>query len=152
MIVRIVNQQKAMVIASKQVKALANEVVALEKRNCDELAIHFLNKKKSGVLHQQYFQDPSPTDCLSFPIDIEKTNKSEYCLLGDVFVCPEVAIEYAAAHGKNPYEELSLYIVHGILHLIGYDDLDPKDRACMRIAERKHMKNLKKKQLVMSHD
>lgn len=143
MFVQVVNKQKALPFSSRQVKALVNEIVFFEKKAYDEVAIHFINKRVSSQMHQQYFQDPSPTDCLSFPIDMEHESKDSYKMLGDVFVCPEVAIEYAQKNNCDPYEELSLYVVHGVLHLMGYDDLDPVDRKKMRGAERRHMKHLK---------
>ena len=68
-----------------------------------------------------------------------------YTILGDVFVCPETAVDYANTHDLAPYHELSLYIVHGLLHLMGYDDILEEDRNEMRKAEEKHMKHLKKK-------
>ena len=47
-------------------------------------------------------------------------------------------------HGVDPWDELTLYIIHGLLHLMGYDDLNPKDKRKMRRAEAKHMHKIKK--------
>jgi probable rRNA maturation factor len=97
-------------------------------------------------LHKEYFNDPTPTDCISFPIDNEEDG---YKLMGDVVVCPLVAKTYARTKKLDVGEELSLYIVHGLLHLIGYDDIDSRDRKVMRSAERRHLKNLRAKKLCL---
>ncbi len=68
---------------------------------------------------------------MSFPLEAITTPS----ILGEVFVCPKVAIQYAQTHGLNPYEEASRYLVHSILHLIGYDDLEPSAKKNMRRKE-----------------
>ena len=119
--------------------ALVQEVVALEKRSYSEVSIHFIGETAMKRLHQQYFHDSSLTDCISFPVDCESQS---YRLLGDVFVCPRVALAYALKNQGDPYSELSLYIVHGLLHLMGYDDIKEKDRKRMRAAEERQMRHL----------
>ena len=100
---------------------------------------------------RRYLDDPSVTDCISFPMDSDQqSDPSSYRLLGDVFICPQVAKNYASRVGGDSYRELSLYLVHGLLHLIGYDDIKEKDRRAMRAAEERHMRNLHKKQLILS--
>jgi probable rRNA maturation factor len=74
----------------------------------------------------------------------DEEDPSDYCLLGDIFVCPKTAIKYAADHNGDPYEETTLYVVHGMLHLFGYDDIEEDDIVEMRAAEHRHMSNLKK--------
>ena len=83
-------------------------------------------------MHNEFFNDPSPTDCMSFPIDTEED--AEDCYLGDIVVCPAAALKYA-----DPYRETTLYILHGLLHLLGYDDIQPQDRKKMRRAEKTYM-------------
>jgi probable rRNA maturation factor len=72
-------------------------------------------------------------------------------VLGEVFVCPKTAIDFSEKHGKDVYEETSLYLVHGILHLLGYDDIDPKDRIKMRKKERYCMSFLKENNLALKN-
>lgn len=129
--VRIANQQKDLALVSSAARKIAHVVLDLEKSNCRELTIYFVSERRICGLHQMYFADPSPTDCISFPIDSE--------ILGDVFVCPKTAIEYAKKHNSDIYEEVALYIIHGILHLLGFDDLTPSDRRIMRKKEKKCM-------------
>lgn len=105
-----------------------------ESASCIE--IQFLSDRQTRRLHKQFFSDPSSTDCMSFPID-EVPDGSGYRHLGDVVVCPATALSCAKGKPSVFWEELSLYIVHGILHLLGYDDTTPMKRARMRRQEQR---------------
>ena len=72
---------------------------------------------------------------MSFPLDPSGTASSVPTVLGEVFVCPRVAITYAHAHDLDPYAETTRYLIHGILHLLGYDDLTPREKQVMRRKE-----------------
>ncbi len=117
-------------------------VLAAEKQPFDEVALHFVSAPVICKMHNEFFGDPTITDCISFPMD--KESQAGFCYLGDVFVCPKQALLYAEENGQDPYREITLYIVHGLLHLIGYDDIDAKDRTIMRAKEQKYMKLLEK--------
>lgn len=149
MIVNIFDQQSALPLSHRPIEQAVQAVLAFEERVCDEVAIHFVDTLSISRLHHHYFNDPSPTDCISFPID-EGKELSPYSVLGEVFICPEVAIKYAQKHEKDPYEETTLYLVHGLLHLLGYDDLNSEERKVMKQAERDHMRNLKKLHLLLT--
>lgn len=136
--ISVYNQQKDLPIKKAWVKVLALELLRFLKLTPDELSIYFITEKKSKELHKTYFEDPTPTDCMSFPLD------ENY--LGDIFICPKVALEYAKKRSLDPYREVSLYLIHGVLHLIGYDDLTKKDRAKMRRKEKDCLKHLDKVQ------
>jgi probable rRNA maturation factor len=140
--ITVYNKQKDLAISSHAVKNIVRAILALEKQACDEVAIHFVTTKAISLLHEEYFNDPSTTDCISFPMDEE--SEMGYRVLGEVFVCPETAINYAQRHKSDAHDECMLYIVHGLLHLMGYDDLEPCLKASMRRAEKKHMVQLKK--------
>jgi probable rRNA maturation factor len=131
------NDQNALDVPFVFVQELALSVFkTLEQALPDELIIHLVDKKAITKLHGDFFDDPTPTDCISFPLDDPNENESAgYLLLGEIFVCPEVAIEYSSLHNKNPIQETALYIIHGILHLLGYDDIEDTDRLEMRSME-----------------
>ena len=93
--------------------------------SCDEIGLYFVTKKQIGQLHAQFFQDPTPTDCITFPLDQD--------FLGEIFVCPKVAQEYDPYH---PHLEATLYIIHGILHLLGFNDIEQKERDKMKRKQR----------------
>lgn len=143
----VINNQKSLSINASHVKRIVKTVIAFENKKFDEAAIYFVDKDKISEMHAQFFNDPSPTDCLSFPIDNDENEG--YLVLGDSFICPQTAIEYAAAHNADPYEEVTLYIVHCLLHLMGYDDISLKDQKKMRAAESRHMEHLQELNLYL---
>lgn len=140
------NRQADFAFSLESVPPLVKAVLKAEKVDCDEVAIHFVSTEEISQLHNQFFGDPKPTDCISFPLE----TKAGYRLLGDVFVCPKVAVDYASKHRKDPHQELTLYVIHGLLHLIGYDDLEKEDRKAMRAAERRLMKKIHDATLILA--
>lgn len=101
------------------------------------MAIHFVGKRKIKNLHHQFFSDPTCTDCITFPY-------GEDPLSGEVFICPEVGAEYIQKHGGTLEDEITLYVIHGYLHLLGYDDQTPSQKKEMRLQEKKWMDFLAK--------
>lgn len=86
---------------------------------------------------------------MSFPID-ETPDGRGHRHLGDVLVCPATA--YARSRGSPDlfWKELTLYIVHGLFHLLGDDDTTPKARTAMRKHERRAMAEAKRRGVVLS--
>ena len=150
------NSQKELSITpiKQKIVQIAASVVALErnKTSYNKVNLYFVSDAKMRKIHNEFFNDPSSTDCISFPLDDPEDPLSELSLggkiLGEIFVCPKTAIEYAAKHKKNPYDELALYIVHGLLHLLGYDDIAKDERKKMRKAEKKHLQILTSKGII----
>ena len=149
-IVNVIDQQSDLQISLDQVENIAKQVIEDEGQKCDEVNIYFVDTEAISDLHNQFFNDPSPTDCISFPIDDEENQMLPYRILGEVFVCPATAIEYAKKNQKDPLEETTLYIVHGLLHLMGYDDLNGEDRKIMQKSQTAHMRKLKKLRLQLT--
>lgn len=143
MLIRICNSQRKFPIDTQEIESVVEKTLQLENIQTDEVTVHFVSKKKITELHDEFFDDPTPTDCISFPID--EADEIGYNVLGEIFVCPEVAREYALQHGNDAQAELKLYVIHGLLHLIGYDDIDPKDRKVMRQKEKAVIDHLFKK-------
>lgn len=95
-----------------------------------ELSLVLLDAAAMGRLHAQFLGDPAPTDVITFDGDPDAGTAGEIC------VCVDVALEYARNHGLDFAAELTLYLVHGYLHLAGEDDRSPEARRRMRAAER----------------
>jgi len=142
------SKQKDLKISARSTKKLVEQLLRHLSCPCDEISIQFVTTKKICQLHEDFFNDPTTTDCITFPID--DPDHSGYKVLGEVFICPRTAIEYSSKKTKDPYKEATLYLVHGLLHLLGYDDIDPKARAQMRRKENVCMKFLKAHQLYLS--
>lgn len=113
--------------------ALARACLAGESVGACELSVSFVTSEEIAELHARYMNAQGPTDVLSFQMDAEtegdgKTSRDQgRRLLGDVVIAP------AEASRNNPdvVAELRLLLVHGILHLLGYDHDLEEDRAEM---------------------
>lgn len=141
------NEQSALSIDDKDVEKLVRAFIKFTETTCDEVSVNFVDKVTISSLHKEYFDDPSPTDCISFPID--DSDVSHYRVLGEVFVCPEVAKEYAHANKLEISEELSRYVIHALLHLIGYDDIEENDWIMMKKQEEALLSHMRKNHLLI---
>ncbi|MBS0632055.1 MAG: rRNA maturation RNase YbeY [Verrucomicrobia bacterium] len=101
-----------------------------------ELSLVFLTDAAQTQLHADFLADPTPTDVITFEGDPALGTAGEICVSADT------AATYAKAHGRDFSTELLLYVVHGWLHLAGYDDLQPVKKRAMRRAESRAMKLL----------
>jgi len=150
--VLVFNEQEDLSIAQDTVKPVVKHVLAAEKRHTDEVAVYFVTTEEISRLHKEFFDDSSPTDCISFPMDEEQA--AGYHILGEIFICPKTAIDYVMKMGEEVnedcYRELTLYLVHGLLHLIGYDDVEDENRIKMRAAEGRQMEPLIRQKLLLS--
>ncbi len=76
-------------------------------------------------LNRQYFQRQGPTNVISFPMEGWKKERTQLQILGDVVVSAETARRHASAARIKTEEEILFLLVHGILHLVGYDHEGP---------------------------
>lgn len=134
------NRQKVLSIDPKSVQAVVIASLTLAHKAYDEVTIHFVEEAEICKLHEEYFDDPSPTDCISFPMDTEED--IGYLVLGDVIISPKAALDYTKNKKRDPYLELTLYLIHGLLHLLGYDDMTESGREEMRTLEKIHLDHL----------
>ncbi len=88
-------------------------------------------------LHRRYLGDDTPTDVLSFVLEQE-----EGMLEGEIVVGAETAQRQAPRFGWTPASELLLYVIHGALHLVGYDDRTPRQRALMHRRQTEYLARL----------
>ena len=100
-----------------------------------EISLAFVDNPTIHRLNQRYLQHDEPTDVLSFPLSEPNTAK----LAGELVIGVEVARAAAQERGHDVQVELALYVIHGLLHLCGYDDHDDADRAAMRERERHYL-------------
>jgi len=100
------------------------------------LTVLIVDAAGSAALHRQHFADPEPTDVMTFP-DGGTDPLSGRVHLGDLAVCADVAMTMAGEHGLRPGDELCLYVLHGVLHLTGYDDVTPGKLRRMWAAQRR---------------
>jgi probable rRNA maturation factor len=100
-----------------------------------ELSILLVDADTMAAYHEKYMGEPGPTDVLSFPMDELRIPDDEdeppLGLLGDIVLCPEVTARQAAEHGRTPEAESEYLLVHGLLHLLGFDHGTTEERSEM---------------------
>jgi probable rRNA maturation factor len=96
-----------------------------------DVAIVLVDEAAMEELHVQWMGESGPTDVLSFPMDelrpgTEGGEESEG-ILGDIVLCPAVAVAQAQTAGHSLLDELHLLTIHGLLHLLGFDHATPEE-------------------------
>ncbi|MBI5303084.1 MAG: rRNA maturation RNase YbeY [Chloroflexi bacterium] len=110
-----------------RVKKIARKTLRAEKANA-ALTIYVTTNAEMRALNRDFHATDAPTDVLSFPADGRSVERS---YIGDIAISYDTARVQARDAGWRIADELDLLAVHGILHLLGYDDLTPRKRARM---------------------
>ena len=144
--ITVIDSQESLAIDTQCVKNLVSAVTSYIDLVGQSIEILFVTPEESGAIHEEHFDDPSPTDCMTFPLseihDVESP-------LGSCVICPEVALQYSIENAGDPYQELSLYIVHTLLHMKGMIDTTDEGEAEMRKWESLCINELKTKNLLL---
>ena len=122
----LVSDRQTLPVDEAGLVGLARTTLLGEGLGAVELSVSFVDDAEMEELHVRYMDESGPTDVLSFPLDEEEHHGVR--VLGDVVIAPAVAAR------NNPYDpaaELRLLLVHGILHVLGYDHEDADERAAM---------------------
>ena len=99
-----------------------------------QIGIAVVDDATIAKLHEEFLNDPDPTDVLSFLLERSKTS-----LEGEVVVSADTARANAPRYRATAEDELLRYVIHGTLHLVGYDDATPRKRAAMRKREEEYL-------------
>lgn len=133
-----INNQQTVLEVDKELinlfQSLAEKTALLEGYSHGEISFALVNDETIKKLNKKYRQQDMPTDVLSFSMDDE--------IWGDIVISTEKAIEQANEYGHSIKRELSFLVVHGILHLLGYDHQTPGERAEMRQKEERVLSEL----------
>tara|TARA_R110001592_G_scaffold246427_1_gene508215 strand:- start:35092 stop:35568 length:477 start_codon:yes stop_codon:yes gene_type:complete len=105
-----------------------------------ELSIRVVNEDESAELNQRYRSKHGPTNVLSFPADLPES--LQLPLLGDLVICAPVVEREAQQQHKSPKAHWAHMLVHGSLHLIGYDHINDEDAENMERLETKILTGL----------
>jgi len=112
----------------RQIERLCRKVAAeieLQARSC---SIIFVDDAKLSSIHAAYLNDPSPTDIITFDLGEEEME-------GELYISLERAQAQAREYGVPVPEEIIRLIIHGLLHLKGYNDIEPAERKTMKEVE-----------------
>jgi probable rRNA maturation factor len=107
-----------------------------------QVAVHFVGASEMTLLNETFLGHPGATDVITF--DYRKDAPAG-CLSGEVFVCVDVAMAQAPEFRTTWQEELARYVIHGVLHLLGYDDKSPAPRKRMKLEEERFLKELSRR-------
>ena len=120
--------------------ALINRTVSYDKSEEPELTIRIVDEAESQELNGEYRGKDKPTNVLSFPF--EAPAHIPIPLLGDLIVCKQVVEREAVEQGKTLTAHWAHMIVHGCLHLLGYDHIEDEEAEEMEGIEKVVMKDL----------
>ncbi len=123
----LISNRQSIPVDEDGLTALARETLDAEGLSRGvELSVSFVDETEMADLHVRYMDQEGPTDVLSFPL--HEIDDRGVRLLGDVIVAPSVA---ARNNPDDPAGEVRLLLVHGILHVLGYDHEEDAERAEM---------------------
>ena len=128
-----VSEEKLIHFASLALKDYRNEA---------ELTIRFVSPEEMTVLNHTYRKQNKATNVLAFPSQLPPEIQLEYPLLGDVIICPQVLYVESEELNKTLESHWALIVIHGILHLLGYDHIKDDDATIMQSIEIKLLAEL----------
>ncbi len=123
------NTQRKVKLDTTLIKSRTRKVLQSLELEKIELSILIVNDKKIQELNSNYRDQDKPTDVLSFPQEEGTIDEAGHRLLGDVVVSAETAEKQAEDHCLTLDQEIMLLIIHGVLHLMGYDHEQSREDA-----------------------
>jgi probable rRNA maturation factor len=134
--VEIANLQKHYKIKDSKIKHIVKEVLGT-KSSSAKLSIAFVDNNEIKRLNKKYFNSNEVTDVIAFPLSNHNNS-----LNGEIVVSVETAVDTAVIENVDIEGEIILYIVHGLLHLLGYSDVNRDDAIIMHEKESNILKAL----------
>jgi probable rRNA maturation factor len=135
--VSIASPQESVEVDRKRLRETVRIVLEGEDIRAAEISLAFVDNATIHQLNKRYLNHDEPTDVLSFPL-----GESGQRLSGELVIGAEVARGVAESSGHDVQAELALYVIHGLLHLCGFDDHSEKGAAEMRERERHYLQQL----------
>jgi probable rRNA maturation factor len=136
--VSIATPQEIVAVDRRRMREVVRAVLEGESVADAEISLAFVDNPTIHQLNRRYLQHDEPTDVLSFPLSEPGSRK----LAGELVISVEVAQTQAQDRGHDVHTELALYVIHGLLHLCGYNDAAPAGQGAMRQRERHYLLQL----------
>ena len=134
------NNRSGELVPSDEITSLITYSLRSLKLNPEcEVSLTFVDEAEVTELHIKWMDEPGPTDVLSFPMDMPE-HDGDAVTLGDIVICPSVAVRQAMAAGHSSNHEFFILSVHGLLHILGYDHGNPEDEKVMFALQEKLVK------------
>jgi len=126
-----IDQEFSDQVDASNLQTVADKVLAITQTSLEsEIGLQIIQDDQMQQLNLEYMGVDSPTDVLSFPVPFQNPDTGNP-YLGDILISFPTAARQAEAAGHPVTEEISLLLVHGILHLLGYDHLTPEEKTAM---------------------
>lgn len=156
--IEIVNEQRAVRVNRPRLVKLAESTLLAERVKAAEISIAIVDDAQIHAINREFLGHDYPTDVISFLLEHKARpmraaaprrapargsrarerpmpRGAGKSLGGEIIISGDTAVQMAAEYGWRPVDELSLYLVHGLLHLCGYDDLTAAEQRTMRARE-----------------
>ena len=142
------NQQKIIPVEAKKIKKAAERILASLRISGYELSVLLLDNKGIRAVNKKYLNRNRPTNVISFSLTEGEFGNINPHVLGDVVISVEKALEQAETRGTSLEEKLTFLLIHGVLHLVGYDhEKKGSEREKMREKEKEVYKVVMGKKL-----
>ena len=138
-LLEILDVQEELAVDLEKVRAVCERILDDCGMTSGRMNVVLVDGDTIQQYNRDFLQHDYPTDTISFPIE---DRRSEGHLEGEVLACTEIAKRRAAEFGWTAEEELLLYVVHGMLHLTGFDDTTSEQQAVMQEKEREYLATL----------
>jgi probable rRNA maturation factor len=132
--VRIANRQKTLPIDRRRIRRALQAVFRDAGIADARISVAIVDDASIARLHGEFLNDPTPTDVLTFVLE-----QSPRALEGEIVLSADMARNNAARYRCLACDELLRYVIHGALHLAGYDDATPREQTIMRKRERAYL-------------
>lgn len=142
--VTITNHQRTRAVESRLLRRIVKSLLAEMQMQHADVAIHLVSASEMTRLNEAFVKHVGSTDVITFDYSVHATRPASPAapLHGEIFVCLDEAVVQARRFHTTWQSELARYCVHGVLHLLGYDDLKPAARRRMKRAEDGWLRNL----------
>jgi probable rRNA maturation factor len=136
--IAVASPQDVVPIDRRRLREVVRTVLEGEGVADSDISLAFVDNATIHQLNVRYLRHDEPTDILTFPLSEPGTRKPA----GELVIGAEMALAHAAERGHDVQAELALYVIHGLLHLCGYDDHNDADLRAMRARERHYLQQL----------
>ncbi len=141
--ISIQNKQKKYRMNRKKVLQWIRHILLLQKYEDGEVGLVFVNNRQIQIYNRDYRHKDRPTDVLAFPMLEGIGGELHPQFLGDVMVSLEMVAKEARLFGRSQAQQLLILLIHGVLHLIGYDhERSPREARRMSRREKYIFKKL----------
>jgi probable rRNA maturation factor len=149
----IANRQRRKKINSRRLREITEALLAELKITDAELGINLVGAREMALVNETFLQHEGATDVITFNHGeagtprggVRTAQRAVPTIHGELFICVDVAVAQAKEFKSSWQTEVVRYVLHGVLHLLGYDDLKPALRREMKREENRLVRRLEKR-------